>query len=75
MAKAYRFELVPESTKRYVEFLIVGDENEADINEAIEDDADEFFGELIGDRYPGYALDDWYEVDPEEAKNNNPFRI
>jgi hypothetical protein len=61
----------------YVDYLVIsGTEEEVEGMEAeIENDADEFFGELVGDRLPpDFYVDDYEEVDsvPEGAW---PFTI
>jgi hypothetical protein len=75
MEKAYKFTMVPEVTQEVVQYFLVKGEAAKDIEEVIYEDPDEYFGELDNGRHPGYVLQEWEEVLPDEARANDPYTL
>jgi hypothetical protein len=75
MGRGYKFELVPTDVEDVTERLVTSDHCADEVHQQIEEDPDGFFMELIGDRYPGYALASWEEIPEEEARKNDPFML
>ena len=71
--RAYKLTLVPERTNVEHEYVIVRDIE--DFEEAGTELDDDFFMEVIDDRYPGYVIDGIDAVSVEYAEAHDPFDV